>query len=68
MEEQQQKTAKDQELQEDHDENEAIELVLFQVSECYVYLVSKLCPARLTETEVLSSNAESMLFVDFFCD
>ena len=40
--EEQQKTAKDQELKEDHEENDAIELVLFQVSECYVYLVSKL--------------------------
>ncbi|KAG6570537.1 Adaptin ear-binding coat-associated protein 1, partial [Cucurbita argyrosperma subsp. sororia] len=39
MEEKQQKTAKDQERQEDHEENEAIELVLFQVSECYVYLI-----------------------------
>ncbi|XP_022947234.1 uncharacterized protein At1g03900 [Cucurbita moschata] len=37
--EEQQKTAKDQELKEDHEENDAIELVLFQVSECYVYLI-----------------------------
>lgn len=56
MEEQQKKTAKDQELNEDHEENEAIELVLFQVPECYVYLVSKLCPMLLIGIEVFSSQ------------
>lgn len=39
MEEQQQKTPKNQEIQDDHEDNEAIELVLFQVPECYVYLI-----------------------------
>lgn len=39
-----QSKSKEQEKLDDAEETEALELVLFQVSECYVYLVSLFVP------------------------
>jgi hypothetical protein len=43
MEKEEEKKSKGQESVDENEETEAIELVLFQVSECYVYIVSKIC-------------------------
>lgn len=43
MEKEEEKKSEGQESVDENEETEAIELVLFQVSECYVYIVSKIC-------------------------
>ena len=41
--EEEEKKSKGEESVDVNEETEAIELVLFQVSECYVYIVSQIC-------------------------